>query len=342
MIVPSKAHELQRDTEHVFTHLELFGIAGGADDRLTSNQILESLLVFDKWCWLTVDDLEDVLARSEHFRLTNGTIEYVGDTPREVFKSDATLLPSKLYTPKVLSPSAPDALSIRLYDRLRVALLIAGSREGSFENITVMFLDTTLALKQNMPLTPRAHGIVLSTPSSQKIMRAVPQAEITALLEPLLYEIKFYETLSLEDPVNQADAARYLFQTKPQEVVEAELIEHLHVGDRYIRMNILTALGVPAYSVGFRPGVSLPPKEERLEPVALSPGTVRSLLRWAASEGDLGVLDYLVCTLKVQNYQGKLREVAPEVRAYIRDILPRFEQEQTIKDCKELLRELPE
>ena len=153
--------------------------------------------------------------------------------------------------------------------------------------------------------------------------------------------MKFYETLFLYDVMQQAEAASYLFRAKPQKVVEKELSIYLTSNDKYVRINVVSALGLPAYSVPFVSSGQLPPREECMEAVSLSPKTVRCILALLKQENDMGVIDHVVGALKVQNYEGKLRKLSPAIRQSLREIVPKLKGKQTLKDCKQLLKQLP-
>ena len=157
----------------------------------------------------------------------------------------------------------------------------------------------------------------------------------------LLYEIKLAEVVFLEEEDARVDAARYLFSRESQEIIESKLVNYMKNEDKFVKINVLTALGLPAYSVGFTPGKPLPPKAERIEPVTLSPKTVNDILVTTENEEDNEILDWVICTLKTQNYTGKLRDISLKVQDYIRVTIPKLKSEQTIEDCKRLLRELP-
>lgn len=347
MLVPTKNKELLQDIEYIFANAKSFGVFPKADGSLTLSQILESLLVFDRWCWITKDDLEDTLSRSEHFRNSGGHVRYLSRVFPKLPQSKTKQLPTELFSLATkehisyVAQEATDNLTVRLYKSLRIALLVSASRQGSFENAVVMRVDVASAVKHGVSFIPLDYGIVLSPELRQAFISEVHKSEITALTNILVYEIKFYETLFLDDVMQQADAACYLFQAKPQKVVENELSAYLTSSDRYVRINVLSALGLPAYSVPFVPGRPLLPREERIEPVSLSPETVRCILALIENENDFGVIEQVVCTLKAQNYEGKLRELSPAIRQSLRKIVPKLEEEQTLKDSKQLLKQLP-
>lgn len=326
------------DVRQIYQRPVSFGLSYNIQQRIRTSQILESLLVFDQWCWITISDLTEVLEKSGSFQIVDRYVEALENiAPRET-KNQQYSGGHQLFLP--IGPEID--VPTRLYEHLRVALVVSASRAGSLDNPHVGEIDTDRAVRAGITFVSGEQGIVIANDTPKRFATPVPPARIEPQLKELAFRVKLGESLFLEDPTNQADAARYLFQEYPREVVETELLKHLLDADRYVRMNALTALGLPAYSVGFVPGADLPAKQERLEPATLSVLAMEKLLTWADTERDPGVLDYLICTLKIQNYEGRLRAISPAVAVVVRKIVPRLKDEQTIKDSKELLHELLE
>jgi len=338
MIVPSKYEEMLVEVNRIYELHQSFGLLLNTPRRLRVSQILESLLVFDKWCWITISDLTEVLEKSGSFQVLDPYVETIKNVVSQEMKSQRRLGARQIFLPAGQAIDGPT----RLYEQLRVAFLVAASRGGSFANPRIAEVDTIRATEAGITFVSGEHGIVTTTSPLEDFVVNVSPQRIEPLSRELLFSVKLGESLFLEDTTNQEDAARYLFREYPRDVVETELLRNLADKDRYVRMNALTALGLPAYSVGFVPGADLPAKQVRLEPATLSVMAMQNLLDWAATEEDPGVLDYLICTLKTQNYEGRLRGISVAVAEVVRKIVPRLKDEQTIKDGKELLHELLE
>jgi hypothetical protein len=348
VLVSSKVETLLKEIQYIFNYHHEFGLALDGDNQLPIMQLLESLLVFNKWCWLTRNDLEDTLRQSQFCRLLNN--EHVKYLPKINNKQEETSAFQDHITSKVLffpiisneqQQSNTKSTFLKLYDKLSIALLIAGVYHESLHNISIGHVDVWKASQQGIVFKTLSHGIVLVPQINEDFMNQQTYSNNEKIIADLLYEIKLAEVIFLEEEDARVDAARYLFNRESQEIIESKLVSYMKNEDKLVKINVLTALGLPAYSVGFTPGKPLPPKAERIEPVTLSPKTVDDILVTTENEEDNEILDWVVCTLKTQNYTGKLRNISLKVRNYIRITIPKLKSEQTIKDCKKLLRELP-
>ncbi len=336
-----------KEIQYIFNYHHEFGLALDGDNQLPIMQLLESLIVFDKWCWLTRDDLEDTLRSSQFYHLLNN--ERVKYLPKINNKEETSAFQDHV-TSKVLffpiisnaqQQSNTKSTCLKLYDKLSIALLIAGAYHESLHNISIGHVDVLRASQQGIVFKTLSHGIVLVSQINEDFMIQQTYLKNAKIIADLLYEIKLAEIVFLEEEDARVDAARYLFNRESQEIIESKLVNYMKNEDKLVKINVLTALGLPAYSVGFIPGKSLPPKAERIEPVTLSPKTVDDILVITENEEDNEILDWVICTLKTQNYTGKLRDISLRVRDYIQITIPKLKSEQTIEDGKRLLRELP-
>lgn len=355
MLIPTLIPPLLAEVEGVIAHPERHGIATPAGGKLALLDVLEALLPSPQWEWLTADDLESVLRQSERLRLQDDLVVTTQAQARGPSSGPAMervvreLFLARPGTVLFLARPGSGAAApvsretpVRLYAKQDVAMIVAGARSGTFEDVRMWGVRTSRAVAEGARLEPLREGVFLGTGLEASMLEPMPVDLAAPWMDALRYRLKLAEALYLDDPGPQADASRALFQLRPQAVVEAELAAHLAREDRFVRINVLTALGLPAYTAGFVPGEPLPPREDRLEPVTLRPETVRAILTLARQERDAGVLSYVLCTLKAQTYTGRLRDVAPEVREVVRrDVLPRVDAPSVIQDAKELLGLLP-
>ncbi|WNG51564.1 hypothetical protein F0U60_51105 [Archangium minus] len=353
MLIPTLFPKLDAEIERLFMHPAHYGLPKPLQEEgLALHDVLEALLLSPKWEWLTPDDLSFALDKSARFRLMAERVVPVAPlvatsdkTGQLADDSTAQKLPIEVFLAGSSGGSTlrePNTLQSRLYEQLEKAVIVAGARTGSFENIHIRRLRTEPAVARGARLRVLGNGLLSGTGIEDSMLEDVSIDLNAPWMDAVRYRLKLGETLYLDEPSLQADAARALFQLRTQLVVEADLVSHLAEDDRYVRINVLSALGLPAYKVGFVPGEPLPPRDERLEPVTLQPTTVRAILSMARNELDPGVLSYVVCTLKSQTYHGKLHEVSADVREVIRrTVLPRVEESSVVQDCKELLRLLP-
>jgi hypothetical protein len=354
VIIPTAIPPLLAEIESVLVHPEGYGLPVLANGGLALMDVLEALLPSPKWEWLTVDDLVSTVRRSERFQLVNDEVVILrpaGGSSSADSLSAATAATMADKTPVELFLALPVnngaavgslGTPARLYVGQETAMLVAGARAGTFELVRLYHIHTRHAELGGTQLRSLGRGVFLGTGLTQSMLEQVRVDLAAPWMDALRYRLKLAETLFLDDPGPQSDAARALFELRPQSVVEADLVPHLAGGDRFVRINVLTALGLPAYKVGFVPGTPFPPRQERLEPATLAPETVQAILAMAHEERDVGVLSYVLCTLKAQTYMGRLREVSPQIREVIRrDVLPRVEEPSVVDDAKELLGLLP-
>jgi hypothetical protein len=351
MIIPTLIPPLLEEIAAVFAQPERYGLPASTLEGLALLEILEALLPSPQWEWLTADDLAPALRKSDRFQLSEDRVVYTGPASwlsslRATMRAAmAKKVPSELILAFPKSESGMPVSQhtpLRLYAARETAMIVAGARSGTFEDVRLRLLRTKEAMAGGTRVEPLGRGVFLCMGLGEAMLEEMPLDLAAPWMDELRYRLKLAETLFLDDPGPQADAARALFELRPQAVVENDLIQHLTRGDRFVSINVLTALGLPAYKVGFVPGEPLPPREERLEPATLRPETIRAILGMAHEERDAGVLSYVLCTLKAQTYTGKLRDVSLEVRDVVRrDVLPRVEDPSVINDAKELLGLLP-
>jgi hypothetical protein len=132
-----------------------------------------------------------------------------------------------------------------------------------------------------------------------------------------------------------------LYEALPQSKVESLLLPFLQDPDPDVRTNVLIALGMPSYKMGFAPGKPLLSRSERLEPVSIQPTSLRTVLTVLKQETNQRVMDNLVCLLSSQTFEGKLRPHAGEVYVVVRELMSKLKSRQSVKDCAEIMAGLP-
>jgi hypothetical protein len=342
-LIPSKAKELCAACDHVLAYPNLFGLEPNADGRLALRDIFESLLALEPWQWIALNDLEDTLYQFGRF----GPSGEAGDLPARTASPDtkpiARPIPKEVFLPALDILEASDAerrgKSGRAYERLQAAALVAAHRSADFSNIRCMRVTTELASGKGAHFLALETGIVAFR-NLPEVAGEVTQSEIKTLMPELLHKVRVQLTLYLNDS-GQQSAARELFEAEPRLKVERELLRYLADEDPDVRKNVLAALSVPAHLVSVTPGRPFPPWQEVLEPLSLSPETMRQILIQARREDDTSVLEYIACLLTAQNYTGKLQPLLAEVRRMIENLMRRL-PEPSVKQCREFLDELPE
>jgi hypothetical protein len=340
---------LEEDVIPIFACPQRFGISADSSGAVLSMDLLESLLITPKWSLLNIDILTETLGHSERYKIVDDRVHPLFPVAAEEFRPEDTPLPDVVFFPArkggavPADPTAGEPGPERFYKPFDVALVIAANRSESYEAARVLRLSSGVARQHRIPLVPLGNGVVVAGSIPKGLLEPVAANLIRVTIPALEYRDKFAETLYLDDTYYQTQAARYLFNAKPQGEVEAELVAYLRDEDPDVVFNAISALSVPSYSVPFVPGRPLPPREERLEPVSVSPATLEAILARAADEHDLDILSAINCTLNAQNYLGKLRPLVPRVRKTVRKMIREVQtSEREVKVCKSILSLLPD
>ncbi|HHC24187.1 MAG TPA: hypothetical protein ENK58_02050 [Desulfobacterales bacterium] len=335
MIVSSKSKELVHSAEFIMRNPHLYGISFDTQEMTFIREVFESLLTSEQWFWINIYDLTRVLEENE-FKMADIKVQCPKNLHKKIERGKR--LPEKLFLPSdAISGNGP----VRLYEELKVALLISGHRRDDFERASVMQIDTNQAIARGLIFEPSGAGIVFARDMADDA--DIPLTFVKTenrILSELYIQIMFKESVYIEDHGHQSNACRYLYQHLPQEFVENELIRYLNDPDPDVRINVYASLGFPVYSVSIPPDKPMPPWDSLIEPVTLSCKTVGRLLKMMRQEKYPDVLDYAICTLKAQNYAGKLKNISQEVIRTVQEVASRIEGRQTIRDCENLLQRL--
>jgi hypothetical protein len=366
VIIKSQQTALAESLIQRFEHPERFGVSLTAQGLLLS-EALESLVAVNEWDWLTRDVLADRIYRSDLFELQDRYLTYVHDKVR---REHHLTLPSSLYSGTLYFPDAkepacglseqgfieifPDRLwaqmlrerragpssRIRLfYTTFEKAATVGWALSGDLKSVDIRSTKTEM-LGPDVQIGALNDDVLLVKGISLDSLRVTAATAEQKRIREVQIHIWVKETLYMDDPGMQSSAAANLYEVLQQKDVESLLLPFLEDPDPDVRFNVLTALGMPAYKVGFVPGASLPPRGVRIEPVTVQPSTLCSLLTVLKRETNQHVLDNFVCILSAQSFEGKLRPYTEEVRTSMLELMPRLESKQSAKDCAEIIAEL--
>lgn len=306
---------------------------------MTTADLVEALIPFPDWEWLAIETLLSGLHNSKEFRITGNRVQWVGSnqsTSEEEIDME-TSPPAALFIGQESTAVEPRSAAgpFLLYRDQATALMVGAGRTGDYTEARVYRVQAT----SNAPaLAKLDNGALLATDLSQWSVHPFAVDLNSLWMMTIHLRQCLPEVLYLDDPAQQKYAIKKLYLLKPAIEIEQLLTPHLTNPDPTVRCNVLHALGLPTYSVSFVPGEPLAPRAERLEPVVLQPATVRAILELARHEQDPGVASWIVCTLKAQSYDGRLRPLVDETRRVIRrDVMPRVVEEGVLSDARELL-----
>lgn len=317
MIIAAKHVRLSELTSRILADPLGHGVDREPDGSVRPEALLEALLVFTEWNWLSLDDviwlgptLGERAFDGNHFRT-------VDENQLPVHERQSLVTPIALYIPSPVTQSASTTVT-KAYRDPRTALLIAAHRQETFENASIVRLEIiSRDVADSVVLTALDHGIVLVSDATAALETRIDDAESQHLVREVVFQCRFKEVLYRSDVFHQRAAAISLFGLRSQKDVEAALIPYLDEADADVRANVASALGVRGYGVKFVPGRPLPPREARLEDVSVEPDTLKALLARLGREESVAVVDAIVCTLTIQNYTGKLHRMVPDVRAAV-------------------------
>lgn len=368
-MVPAKARELEQLIVSVLMRPQSY-VGGDYVGGTSLAQLAEALTAVPQWSWMSRDAIVESIEGSPRFRLEGPYVrlQREGDRPAPT-NDDVHLVPSAVdssayvadpetsidgYAEGVIIEVYPsslwlDQLTSRravmgsgrtlVHQTVDAALKVSWALCGNLERAGVLILPES-AMQAPVTRHPESDTAFLVGQFDPEDLRAVPGRVLHESFDAAREFVWLNEALYLDDPGAQSLAVRKLFKTGGQKAIETMLRAHLSDGDSGVKVNVLNALGLPAYSVGFAPGAPLPPRDERLEHVALDPDTVRSIIDLAARETDQDVLDAIVCTLSAQPFAQSLRLVANEVQLTLVDLVPRLQSEQSGRDARKIIREI--
>jgi hypothetical protein len=367
MIIKNQQVALEQSLILRFEYPEKFGISIFTSGILFIDAF-ESLVATNEWDWLTRDALTDTIYRSNLFELEDCYLNYLNKHSTHARNSILSSTPYSgiLYFPDAKPPEFslseqgfidifPDNLwgqmlterrsrnlsQIRsFYTTFDRATIVGWALSGDLKSVDIRWTSTE-QLDSDVQIVAINDDVLLVKGISIDLLSVTTAtAELERIRQIQIY-IWIKETLYMEDPGMQSNAAANLYKLLPQKDVELLLLPFLENSDPDVRVNVLTALGMPAYKVGFVPGASLPPRGLRLEPVTIQPSTLCILLKVLKKETNQNVLDNFVCILSSQSFEGKLQQYIDEVRISIYELMPRLESQQSLRDCAEIIDSLP-
>jgi hypothetical protein len=367
MIIKQQQNALLESLIQRFEDPEMFGVSL-TDQGVLLTEILESLVAVNKWDWLSRDMIVTTSYGTDLFELEDRYLRYMNS---KTITGTSLIRPSKnysgdLYYADAREPTSglseqgfieifPDKLWAQMLNDRRIgsfsqfrhfyttferAVIVGWALSGDLKSVDIKLTNTEMfgpdtkfrAINDNILLVQGVSSDSLNSMETISNNQKVRDMQIHIWIKEVLY---------VEDPGLQSASAANLYEVFSQNEVEALLLPFLEDPDPDVRANVLTALGMPAYKVGFVPGAPLPPRGERLEPATIQPDTLRKLLDVLQKETNQHVLDHFVCTLSTQTFEGKLSPYIEEVRQILPALMTKLECEQTKNDCANILEELP-
>jgi hypothetical protein len=341
MIIPAKSDELSAIVRQIVADPARYGIVAAQAAGVTPSEVLEALMAFRDWRWLSVDDIAWLGESWGPQEFDGGMFKVPPGAPALGAGTSKITAPLRLYVPADArggSAVPPGSDLVRAYLVAEVALLVSAHRQESFEHASVAILELNEpGLVDRWVVAALAEGVVLLRPDRPMRLLSISEPDRLSMVERVVYDCRFQETLYRSDLFHQREAAKHLFSLGPKEDVEADLVQFLADPNRDVRANVAGALGVPAYGVQYVPGRPIAPREVRLEEPSVEPQTLRALLGQVREESDAAVIDWVICTLTAQSYAGKLAELVPLVKTTVTEILLRTKSDTTRQDCRLLL-----
>lgn len=368
-MVPSKQLELETQIRLVLSQPDRY-VSGNVKAGVSLVQLLESLTACSQWSWISRDALIECIECSKGIALVGVAVVLDGtDTaalpgiaprPHEGERSETRTV----YFPD--PDTATDGYSagaifetypadewvhqiqrrrvavgtdrLLVFDDIPAALKVAWSIAGNLDGAGVSSLaigESDRAVRHPTEAAP-----MFLDPVDPERLQLLPKSELLPWHASVQRSVWLNETLYLGDSGAQELATKKLFKTGMQAEIEELLVKHLADPDAAVKCNVLNALGMPAYSVGFAPGAPLPSRDERLAAVALGPGTIQFILDLSVQENDQDVIDGIVCVLSSQPVSALSRVGAARVQAALLALVPRVHSEQTARDASKIIREL--
>ena len=349
-----------------FERPEMFGDSLSVQGFLLT-EALESLAGYTEWEWLSRDILVDTVYRSDLIELKSRYLRYVSGQLKAERPLTLPLVPysGKLYYPDAKEPAsglseqgfievfpdklwaqmlrerrtAPPSQIRRFYTTFERAVVVGWALSGDLKSVDIRWANSEM-LGPEVQLGALNDDILLVQGVSVDSLKVTAAASNQQGVRGVQISVWLKETLYIEDPGMQSAAAANLYEVLPQKDVENLLLPYLDDSDAEVRSNVLTALGMPAYKVGFVPGAPLPPRGLRIEPVTIQPSTLHKLLTVLKKETNQHVLDNFICTFSAQTFEGKLRPYVEEVHDSLLELLPKLESKQSSRDCAEIIARL--
>jgi hypothetical protein len=325
-------------------------------------------VAIDKWDWLSRDILVDSAYRSDSFELQDRylrcpdkrtkaeyslpkqSISYSGNLFYADAKEPASglseqgfieVFPDRLWAQMLRERRAGSSSQVRrFYTTFERAAIVGWALSGDLKSVDIRSMDAGM-FAPNLQFRVLSDDIFLVQGITVDSLNVTAATSDQQILRGIQIHVWVKETIYMEDPGMQSAAAANLYDVLPQKEVESLLLPFLEDSDPDVRYNVLTALGMPSYKVGFVPGAPLPPRAVRIEPVTIQPSTLLKLLAVVKGETNQHVLDNFVCTLSAQVFSGKLLPYAEEVHDVLLDLMPKLKSKQSVQDCVEIIADLP-
>lgn len=323
--------------------------------------VLECAITSKEWFWITKDILYDAIERSNEVLIDGCYISINGKNDKKFqSKFQKKLIKGRFYYPtfkkieyvdndlayieifpeKIWRKLLEERKNIRskflkIYTKLEDALVVSWGLTGDLKKCEVKLLHL-----ENYEGVWLSDEVVLIKGLNLNLFKSIEIKPESKQIRKIQVEIWTKEVLYLDEPGMQSISIANLYKVLPQEKVESLLISHFNNKDPEVRINILIALGWPAYKIGFAPGAPLPTRSIRLGHVTLQESTLRFLLSELKNENTQRVLDNYVCLFSSQYFGGKLLHLEDEVRYSLTELKPRLISEQSVRDCSKILRDL--
>lgn len=373
ILIPSLQEALRDELKRILGHGEAFGLYGmdevhttgwrrsasvsaptglsrPGEFRTTTADVFHAVLLNPRWRWIGEGDVVDVLSSVDGIENRNGVIFYGSSFSHQCTTGafcGTQPVGGEVYWPEPC-PQLNESLMgehghthmYKLFPSLDVALLVEANRTVATEGHRLRRAAVDDLCKLNWDLARLDSGIILVDVEPTNLGTPVSADEYNERHAKLFFAMTLHESLFLNDAGHRANALRWLFENQEQASVEEALLPYLQAGDREVRMNAASALAYPAYSVPLQAAISIPQWRSGVAERRMGDAATRAILDLVAREADSGVLDYALCALKVQNYQGEDVVLLKKIYATVQQALPRVTDHETMNDTLDLLERL--